>query len=82
VRIGRLWCIRYAFVHAGATADIRTECLTTKSAIFIGDAEPSPVFLAVWVAKCCSHTSKLAEFFVQLLDELLVWWMRHTVLLR
>jgi hypothetical protein len=38
--------------------------------------------LAVWVAKCCSHTSKLAEFFVQLLDELLVWWMRHTVLLR
>ena len=42
-------------------------------------------FATLAAAHCAAyafHVSNLAEFFVQLLDELLVWWMRHTVLLR
>ena len=49
--------------------------LDCSVAISVGDAEPSPVFLAVRVAECCSYLSNFDELFVQLLDELLVWWM-------
>ena len=63
---------RYSVIIAIFVADVKYA---------VGDAEPSPVFLAVRVAECCSYLSNFDELFVQLLDELLVWWLRHTIVL-
>ena len=49
---------------------------------FVDATADAATLAAAHCAAYAFHVSNLAEFFFQLLDELLVWWMRHTVLLR